>query len=551
MKLLRSILILFAAVALFAACKKNFLDTNNPTAITSTDVFTDPALVKLYVNNVYNDVPGWDAVNYVNTMINITDESRQNYPGRAANDVLLGNWNDTSNPMDIWASSYLSIAKCNNFLTSIASSPIDSVTANTAIGEIRFLRAFFYFRLVVRYGGVPLITRQASLSDNLLVVRNTNDECFNFITRELDAAAALLPAAADKGRATKGAALALKGRSLMYFASPLYNPGNDVNRWTLAAAANKAVMALNKYSLYADLTKLWQDASNTESVFEIEYHMPEKYTGLDAGVKPLVLAHNDAGQCSPLQELVDAFPMANGKSITDPTSGYDPANPYVGRDNRFYAAIAYNGSTIKGTISGALTSITLQIYEGGRDFNAVPANQVYNTLTGYYRIKCIDQNNTIYTGNYGSVQPFMEIRYAEVLLNYAESENEATGPDQSVYDAINLLRKRAGITVDLTTGMSQDQMRAFIHNERYIELCFEQQRYFDLRRWKEAYARLNGKKFHGIDITKNPNGTFAYKLDEVDAQPLVFDEKRYLFPIPRTELVKDKNLVQNPGWPTL
>ncbi|EOR96794.1 hypothetical protein ADIARSV_0057 [Arcticibacter svalbardensis MN12-7] len=546
MKLIKSILVIFIGALLLPSCEKNFLDTDNPTSISANDIFSDPALVQLYVNNIYNDIPGWD----FNTYINISDEARHDYPGSVPNTILVGNWNDTSNPMDIWTATYASIAKCNNFLATINTAPIDSAVKDKSIGEVRFLRAFFYFRLVQRYGGVPILDKPAAITDDLLVARNTSDECFDFIAKELDAAALLLPASADKGRATKGAALALKGRSMLYYSSPLFNTGNDQSRWALAAAANKAVMSLGKYSLYSDLTKLWQDPANTESVYEVQYHMPEKYHGLDAGVKPLILAHNDAGECSPLQELVDAFPMANGKPISDPTSGYDPNNPYVGRDNRFYADIAYNGSQIKGTISGVLTTITLQIYEGGRDFNEEPANQIYNTITGYYRLKAIDQNNLIYTYNYGSTQPWIEMRYAEVLLNYAEAENEVAGPDASVYDAINLLRKRAGITTTLSGGMSQDQMRALIHNERYIELCFEQQRYFDLRRWKQSSTRLNGNKFHGMDITKNANGTFSYASFVVDAQPLVFDEKMYLFPIPRTEIIKDKNLEQNPGWPT-
>lgn len=527
------------------SCKKDFLDRNNPRSINYQDVWTDESLVRLYVNNIYNDLPnGWSTL-----YATITDEGRDNYDGSTPNDILRGQWNENKNPMNIWGDTYNGIRKCNEFFKAIATSPIEQGTKDELIGEVKFLRAFFYFQLAERYGGVPLITEAQSLEDDLLVARNTIDECFSFMEKEFTEAAAMLPEKAAKGLATKGAALAMKGRALLYYASPLFNPGNDQSRWQAAAAANKAVMDMGVYKLYSDLKNLWLDPANKESIFELQYHLPEKDHGWDSQLKPNYLAHGNAGHCSPVQELVDAFPMANGKMITDPASGYDPQNPYVGRAERFYASIGYNGAEYSGTRGGQLVTITLEIYDGGRDYNGDPNAQVFNTYTGYFTLKGIDPKNTEYNRAEGSTQPWMYIRYAEVLLNYAEAQNEAAGPDASVYAALEAIRNRAGITNPLAPGMSKEEMRKLIHNERYVELCFENKRYWDLRRWKLADEFLNGIQYSGVVTTKNPDGSFTYQYgNAVDAQPIIFEERMYWFPIPHDEILKDPNLEQNAGW---
>lgn len=244
--------------------------------------------------------------------------------------------------------------------------------------------------------------------------------------------------------------------------------------------------------------------------------------------------------------------MRNGKRITEAGSGFNPSMPYEGRDDRFYAFIAYNGAKMKGTTSGPpLREITLEIYKGGVDYDADPASVIYNTITGYYTVKAVNPENTIYTYGYSSTQPWIEIRYAEVLLNYAEAQNEyLSSPDASVYQAINAVRRRAGITADISEGnLSKEEMRELIYNERYIELSFENKRYWDLRRWKLAVSRLNGKSATGVIITKNANGSFSYDYQPIDPNPPVFQERMYLLPIPLAETTKNPNLLpNNPGW---
>lgn len=529
------------------SCDTGFLDPTNPSSISADEVWQDEKLIEMYVNRLYNDRPGWD----YDLFDNISDEARGFRPGSVPDRVCRGDWDEVSNPMAFWA--YDAVRRANEFLAKIDNAAIGENIKIRLKGEARFLRAFLYFDMIKRYGGVPLITEPQSLDDDLEVARNTVDEGFKFVMDELDQAIKELPLNAPRGKAGKGAAMALKGRALLFYASPLYNSGNDASRWEAAAQASREVINLGKYALYPTHSTLWLDkGANSESIFEIQYKLPEKQHGLDSKVKPLIIANNAAGISTPLQELVDAFPMKNGKHISESGSGYNPSDPYAGRDNRFYDFVGYNGSKMKGTNSGPpVREITLEIYKGGREYDANPAMQTYNTFTGYFAIKAVNPENTIYMGSgSGSDQPWIEIRYAEVLLNYAEARNESLGdPDETVYQALNEVRKRAGITTDLAAGsLTKNEMRELIRNERYIELCFEHKRYWDLRRWKIAHTHLNGKVFTAVVTTKNANGTFTYEYHPRDAQPMVFTEKMYMMPIPQSEITKNRKMEQNPGW---
>lgn len=544
--------IYFAIVGLLTlglvACESDLLDPKNPSAISEEDVWSDENLIELLVNQMYNDRPGYE---YANTQDNITDEGRCNYTGDAPNQILRGQWDQTFNPLDFWA--YQQVRRTNEFLAKIENANVEQETKKRLRGEARFLRVFLYFDMVKRYGGVPIIKTPQDISDDLMVKRATISETFDFIVSELKIAKDELPSESLRGRASSGAAMALLGRVLVFAASPLYNENNDNELWDLAAEVNKELIDLNRYSLYPDLNKLWLDRTQThpEVIFEIQYKLPEKQHSWDAGLRPLILANNNAGQLSPLQEMIDAFPMKNGKGIKETGSGYRPDDPYTGRDDRFYAFIAFNGSKMKGTTSGPpIREITLETYTGGRDYDASKENTIYNTITSYYTRKATDPDNTIYTGSTGSDQPWIELRYAEVLLNYAEAKNEAlSSPDVSVYTALNTLRKRAGISSELVMGsLNKTQMRELIRNERYVEFCFEKKRYWDLRRWKMAENMLNGKKYHGALITKQSNGSFSYAYPEVDPTPIIFENKMYFMPIPQGEIDKNPNLEQNEGW---
>ena len=541
-------IIALATILSFDSCVD--LNLKNPESITSSDVWEDPSLVQMYVNHLYIKLPGWDH----KLWNNISDEARDNYPSSTPEQVLKGEWNEASNPMDNWSDSYKYIRVANDFLVNIQTATVDEKTKQVTSAEVRFIRALFYFDLIKRYGGVPLIVTPQDLNSDLEVPRNSISECYQFIVDEMDEIADHLPIDAERGKITKGAALSLKARTLLYWASPLYNEEKDLSKWQIAADAAKAVMDLGKYDLYPDLKQLWLDMSEShkEVILERQYGMPDVSHGWDCAVKTLDLANGDAGHCSPLQELVDAFPMKNGKLINEEGSGYDPTNPYEGRDDRFYADIAYNQAVISGMQGGKLNkNYVLNIYKGGNDYDnpqGNPAYQIYTTYTGYMTVKAVDPNNEVYGYWYGSVQPWIIFRYAEILLDFAEAQNEATGPTPEVYAALNKLRHRAGITTNLPENMTQAQMRELIRNERYVELCFEHHRYWDLRRWKLAEEKLNNNTYTGVVITKESDGSFSYEYEPVEATPLVFTEKMYFMPIPQSEISKNSQLKQNPGW---
>lgn len=412
------------------------------------------------------------------------------------------------------------------------------------IGELEFIRAFRYQDLIRNYGGVVLMgDNVTSITDDLtnpaLFQRSTIKESIAYAVAQLDDAAQKLPANNDNswylGRATKGAALALKSRLLLYAASPLYNAGT----WQDAAAAAKAVMDLNKYSLYqGGYRSLFLSENNSEVIFERLYTKNARHVCLEISNGPN--SYNAWGGNVPLQNLVDAYPMANGKAITDPTSGYDPANPYANRDPRFYQTILYNGAPYRNSTIDTYTP-------GGKDSQDGPSN--WNTSkTGYYLLKFMDDKNPIDNPwDVAGRQPWFYFRYAEILLNYAEAQNEAAGPDATVYAAINTIRSRSSVNMPaLPAGLSQSQMRDHIRNERQIELAFEEHRFYDVRRWKIAEVTENVPAY-GVSIKKTATGfTYAPKV-ALDGKH--FENKHYWLPIPRAEILAGNGqLQQNAGY---
>ncbi|RYF46505.1 MAG: RagB/SusD family nutrient uptake outer membrane protein, partial [Cytophagaceae bacterium] len=335
---------------------------------------------------------------------------------------------------------------------------------------------------------------------------------------------------------------------MLYAASPLYNGGNidasnaltgyagyDVTRWQKAATAAKAVMDLNAYTLVADFRNAFvsQVPANTEVIFE----RPNGLTNtVESNNGPLGFATTPIGQgrTSPSQNLVDAYPMANGKDITDATSGYDAANPYNGRDLRLGYTVFYNGT--KWLNSQVLT------YEGSRGKPNIGTQQ---TATGYYMRKFMADYET--ASNYAtSPEDWMIFRYADILLSYAEAQNEASGtPDGSVYSAVEKVRQRAGLNpYQLPTGLTKDQMREAIHRERRLEMAFEENRFFDIRRWKIA-ENVMTQPIRGVTITNTAAG-YNYAYGTV-LTPKFNNPAMYFYPIPYDETLKNPNLKQNPG----
>lgn len=552
---LRYLITLLLITGLLASCNKDVLDQKNLASFSDDEVWKDVNLTRLFLDNIYAGRPGFDNANPP-IVDNICDETRIGATTGNPFNILQGTWTPSSNYFDYWK--YDEVRKTNEFLKGIKEkSTLAQGLKDQFTGEARFLRALIYFDMVKRYGGVPIITEPQGRDEDLFVKRNSVDDCYKFIFKELDEAAALLPYK-DKiasGRANKGAAMALKSRALLFYASQLYNTTNDKTRWADAAKAAMDVMNIpgaQGYSLYPDVRRIMLDKTNSEVIFEVQYRKPDKEHGWDAQAKPLSIAIGIGPKRCPLQELVDAFPMENGKTIFQAGSGYTESNPYVGRDQRFYATIVYNGAEYSGR--------TQYSYVGHRD----GINNAFCTTTGYYQRKGVDESNKGYSSGKGSDQNWIEIRLAEVMLNYAEAQNEAVGPDATVYKALNDLRKRAGIKTDLGVGITQDSARTLIRNERYVELCYEMKRYWDLRRWKIADNPkvLNGKRYTGMrislpagvtlptDLTTPVTIPVAWKYERVvvDPKASVFQSYMYYMPIPSTERAKNPNLEQNFGW---
>lgn len=572
-------------VVYFTSCSDLF-DKKNLESMGSDVVWEDPILVETYVNNLYAKYPTWSRVES-----DISDESRNGYRTFDAWRMIRGEWGLEYNPMAYWAYGY--IRKCNEIIQNLDNVPMEESLRNRMKGEAVFFRSTAYFDMVKRYGGVPIITEpQTFESEDLYPERASINEVFEFITQQYELAADLLKEykTHDKtnfGRVTWGACKAMEARAYLFWASPLYNSSNDASLWEKSAILSKEVIDSGIYSLNEDVRNLFIDRESQENIFAIYYKMPERYHGVDAMCKPRSIANGDAGHWGPTQNLVDAFPTINGLDITeDPL--YDPANPYANRDPRLDAFIVVNEAQYCGRTQynyWGLGSVDPSVPEAeakrftsidaGGEFNDA-SSAAHNSITGYLCRKVIEESlpKDAYSYGWGSTTPFIEIRLGEVLLNYAEALNEK-GDIKGACEQLKTIRQRAGILkaeVPAKSQQTKDALRKFIQNERYIELCFEQKRYWDLKRWKLVETHLNGHKFKGMKVYLNllensdiiaseayKSATFEQRLDmlrktwtyepyEVDESAYVFDKKMYFMPVPRNDTETNPNMEQNEGW---
>lgn len=546
-------------VAGAASCKKDAFLTVQPTdRLSEAALIADSSLFEDFVINRYLGVrlqdkeadgtnPGFGRGFEYGMWSSLTDESIYNNDDNTwlIQRGLLAPEN-TGIAGTIWGRSYRSIREVNYALGLLDKVIISNGHRDWLKGELRFIRAFRYQDLIRNYGNVILMGDKVynlgdNLQDDALFAKSTLQQCFDYALAEADSAAKYLPSdnndAWKQGRATKGAALALKSRLALYAASDLYKTGT----WEAAAAAANAVIALNKYGIYSGgYGNLFLDANNNESIFARFYTKNANHTHLEIANGPN--SYGGWGGNVPLQNLVDDYEMSNGMAITDAGSGYDAANPYANRDKRFYATILYNGATYRGATIETFTP-------GGKDSKDGPDN--WNTSkTGYYLKKFMNDAYPLQNpwGNAG-FQPWYYFRYAEILLNYAEAANEAYGADVtpagatlSARAAVNLVRTRAGVDMPaLAAGLSKDAMRAAVHYERRVELAFEEHRFYDVRRWKTAPVTENVPAY-GITITKS--GTTLSYEKKVALDGRKFETKHYFLPIPRSEIQASNNKIQ-------
>jgi hypothetical protein len=594
------LLILVTSAIFFTACQKNFLDTQIQQNF-SEDLFLNsgPANLKSFGMGVYDYLPQMNRFGGNAMLAAASDEADYalfNNLQRFNN----GAWDAFTNPDDVWANYYKGIRHANLFLektTDFRKLLVQDTINNKANyildvddfiklrAEVRFLRAYFYMELIKRYGGVPLVKNVLSENESYTITRSSFKQCVDYIVEQTDSAYIDLSnhfinygipagqtigkgdAGTDNnklGRIEKPAAIALKLRALLYAASPLNNPSNDLTLWQKACEAAQQLFtdpnAAHVNFLNANYKDLFMSQNTTNNL------TPRK--GANSGIiltrpfqlntntferanYPVGMVNAGEGATCPSQNLVDAFEMkTTGLPIDDAASGYNPNDPYVNRDPRLGWIVVLNGSTMG--LNTSNVARVVESYVGGADAIGVKQGA---TTTGYYLRKMnVENYNLALAGSKAKVWVLM--RFAEVLLNYAEAANEAFGPEakpvlngavavRSAREAVNLVRTRAGMP-SLAAGLTQAQLRDRIRNERRVELAFEEHRFFDVRRWKIA-EKTEVQPLLGMRVTLTSPGVFAYQ--KITVEPRFFSTQMYYYPIPFSEISKSNGLItQNQGW---
>lgn len=587
-------IILYALVALgitftLSSCEKmfgNFLDKEPSNQLTEEQVFSNWALMEYYHFNIYNHIPnGFGRID--DSWLDAATDLGETSFGRsgARQSFNLGNYYSEygeSEFIDVWDNAYEAIRKCNTMLAKIESVPkaADLTDANYQNykawykAECHYFRAFFYWQMFLRYGPVPIIESPLNPEGDLISGYTTRPSIKQFVVdyiiKELDLAeAGLMPFNANyerrqstfTSRITQPMASALKSRIMLYMASPRYSGESGVTWQQALDATNDFITKYGKnYSLFVrgttnmdKLMNVWlftpYENSNTETIIYRNGGTSSWGTISD----DVPVGDGGRGGMCPSQNLVDMFDMLDGSApfaaydatgapvydaVGNPqinaASGYTEQTMWQNRDPRLAAAVLYQGVQWGNNVG------PIDVREGMKDN---PAGNADATPTGYYLRKYIPEP-IINNNHAGSVRRvFAIMRYAEILLNKAEILNEINGPTAEVCDLLDQIRHRAGITgnvADRTDLNTKEAMRNFIHKERTVEFCFEEQRFWDVKRWGVAEEAL-GRPIFGVDIAQD--GTISRKV----AQTRVFEAKMYLYPIPQSEVWKT-NIANNPGW---
>jgi len=537
---------IIALLILFSSCKKDFLSRQPQDAYSNSSLWTsandaNAALTGVYNGQSYNfsdNGPSWADGTLIVYLDCASDNAYGQYPWEGFQVYGNGSVNPTSGAANLW--SYTTIQKCNFFLANVEKNPMDTTLRKQMIGQVKFIRAYEYFVMSQLYGDVPLVTTGLTPTEANSIERTPKADITKFILNELATAAKALPTSysgPDAGHITKGAALALKARVELY-----------ENNYADCITDCQAVMQLG-YSLdpsYQDLFRIQHQLSNPEIIAAAQY--VENPSSSSNGVLGVMPSNASGGWSSidPTQNLVDAYEMDNGKPITDPASGYDPTNPYLNRDPRLAATILYPGALINPLVPGGPTSFYDPLDPSSPDYyasgnNTSPSGYVVNKYTSH--ISDFDQL-------FQSGLNITVIRYAEILLSYAEAKIESGQIDASVYNAINQVRNRAGMpSVDQSVYNSQTTLRDLIRRERRVEFAFEGLRWFDIQRWKIGTQVMNGAiygaKVGTVDAT---TGKYTITGAPLKVEDRIFADKNYLWPVPQSEIDINKNLKQNSGY---
>ncbi len=521
------LIILSGLLAVLACSCKDYLDLQPLNQYSETTLWTGVNDAVAACNACYSQFEDGQWVTYMDVA---SDNGHNPYPWEG--------WQEFGNMQLLTANTYgpkfnfTTITQCNWFLENIDKAPIDETLSARLKGEVRFIRAYEYFERSQLYGDFPLVTKMLTTEEANAVEMTPKADIVQFILTELEAIIPDLPKTyeeSDQGRITRGAAWALKARV------ELFN-----EKYAESAVSSQNVMDLGVYSLFPNYQDLFRitNENNSEIILDREYLGTDPK--LTLGVMVLVPEDAPGGGWSSVnitQALVDTYEMSNGKTIDDPTSGYDIDHPFLNRDPRLLQTIIVPGAQYAGIIFNPM------------DPNSLDYWPTYN-YTGY-----VGQKYTHYlsdfTDIYNTGLNIPLIRYAEVLLTYAEAKIELNQIDNSVYDAIDQVRLRAGLpAVDHSKYSTQEQMRELVRRERRVELALEGLRWYDIQRWKIGEQVMNGPvyglRFSNIDTEGNVTYT---STEHAKIEDRVFNPaKNYLWPVPQRQLDIGKNLRQNPGY---
>ncbi len=562
----KHIIFLLSILALLG-CSDEILDAPPKDRVSEDVVWEDENLVKAYHNGLYNGIiHGFN----IHMQSKATDEAYcaidweiGNIPrGTLTPDNVTGvsntHWTGGGG-LYYWNSGFQFIRRINVFLEEMQEEgAIEFADKARLIAEAKFIRAYIYFLFIERFGGVPIVEESFDLGAEFSFTRSSFEQCVEFIEKNLTEAFPDLTKRyasndANFGRATQDAAQALRSRMYLYAASPLFNPSNDLTKWQKAADAAEALLDAG-YGLHPDYTTLFNQPTgsvNNELIFvrpfaavfpgyhEAPMHNLNRRYGAYGGW----WASN-----GPAQNLVDDYDMVNGEpafiypagvKTVNPASGYDPQQPYVNRDPRFYATIIYDGANYHGDTH------EMWIASDGESWGFDSYRQSGdNPRTNYVLRKFMPDEGTTISWGERYTNPWIIFRLGEIYLNYAEAMLEL-GDEDACREYISKVRERVGMP-EIPLTVTGEELRSRLYNERRIELAFEEHRYWDVRRWKIA-MEVENRPIFGMDITKNVS-TNVKTYSPVQLLNRTFHERMHLLPIEANEVRRNPELTQTPGW---
>ncbi len=559
---MKKFLYIISAALLLAGC--NFLDFDETSSLYDRDdMYSTYSNIQKMMTNIYGYMPCKEIADISDAMRDCgSDDAEFGDPSASIQRFNNGNWSALSTVDTKW-SFYNAIRSVNEFLESIENVDISRYKYDAKYSrwlehlkyypyEARTLRAYYLFELARRYGDIPVPLTMLSVSEANSIEKTPFDDVIDFIVSECDDCAANLPTTFmgmlddEYGRVTKGFAMALKTKALLYAASPLFNTSNDKTRWLKAAKAAQDLMNTNLYTL--DPNETCNSVQSPEVILQI---MRSESNSFEKNNFPVRFTEGKRTYMSgtyPTQNLVDAFQTINGYDITLTEDGwqtddpdFDITRPYEGRDPRFARAILADGMEFKSSV--------IETFVGGADYSATRAD--LGSPTGYYLRRYIMPTSSFeYEAEVKNKHSWIVARYAEILLSYAEAANEYFGdPDatdgtltKSAREVLNMVRANAGMPDVDAAGY--EAFKQAVQREWRVEFAFEDHRFWDVRRWKIGDSTQ--KVINGVQIVRAGEKK-EYSLIKVESRP--WADRMYLYPIPQSELFCNPNLApQNKGW---